>query len=179
MTICEKFKLMMASFADIKAAIIEKGGTVTGGYADYAKNIRQIYSDDEYIPQYKYPTERPPIIQYLIRVYDRIVFCYAVKDEIRQAIIDGGVDVPEDTPLSEYGNKIRQIQRFEITISNLYLGEYKTECRGQLTAQDGRPPYSWKQTWGFNIPGITMTSDGTILGTPMQTGSYNWGGSGN
>lgn len=25
MTICEKFKLMMASFADIKAAIIEKG----------------------------------------------------------------------------------------------------------------------------------------------------------
>lgn len=47
MTICEKFKLMMASFADIKAAIIEKGGTVTGGYADYAKNIRQIYSDDD------------------------------------------------------------------------------------------------------------------------------------
>ena len=28
MTICEKFKLMMASFADIKAAIAEKGGTV-------------------------------------------------------------------------------------------------------------------------------------------------------
>lgn len=43
MTICEKFKLMMASFADIKAAIIEKGGTVTGGYADYAKNIRNLY----------------------------------------------------------------------------------------------------------------------------------------
>lgn len=43
MTICEKFKLMMASFADIKAAIVEMGGTVTGGYAEYAKNIRQIY----------------------------------------------------------------------------------------------------------------------------------------
>ena len=42
MTICEKFKLMMASFADIRAAIVEKGGTVTGGYADYAKNI-EIY----------------------------------------------------------------------------------------------------------------------------------------
>lgn len=42
MTICEKFKLMMASFADIKAAIAEKGGTVTGGYADYAK-ISEIY----------------------------------------------------------------------------------------------------------------------------------------
>lgn len=37
MTICEKFKLMMASFADIKAAIIEKGVTVTGGYSEYAK----------------------------------------------------------------------------------------------------------------------------------------------
>lgn len=43
MTICEKFKLMMASFADIKAAIIEKGVTVTGGYSEYAKNIRKIY----------------------------------------------------------------------------------------------------------------------------------------
>lgn len=45
-----------------------------------------------------------------------------VKQEIRQAIIDGGVDVPDDTPFSEYGDKIRQIQRFEITTSNLYLG---------------------------------------------------------
>lgn len=44
MTICEKFKLMMASFADIKAAIIEKGVTVTGGYSEYAKNIRKIYA---------------------------------------------------------------------------------------------------------------------------------------
>lgn len=127
MTICEKLQLMMSSFADIRAAIIEKGGTVTGGYADYAKNIRQLYSDDEYTPKYQYPTEKPPIIQYLINLYNRIVFCYAVKQEIRQAIIDGGVDVPDDTPFSEYGDKIRQIQRFEITTSNLYLGEYKTE----------------------------------------------------
>ena len=175
MTICEKFKLMMASFADIKAAIIEKGVTVTGGYSEYAKNIHKIYSDENYTPEYQYPTEKPPIMQYLINLYNRITFCYAVKQEIRQAIIDGGVDVPDDTPFSEYGDKIRQIQRFEITTSNLYLGEYKTECRGQLTAQGGSPPYSWEQTWGSNIPGITMTSDGTISGTPMQTGGYNWG----
>lgn len=115
MTICEKFKLMMASFADIKAAIIEKGGTVTGGYADYAKNIRNLYSNDIYTSQYQYPTEKPPIMQYLINLYNRITFCYAVKQEIRQAIIDGGVDVPDDTPFSEYGDKIRQIQLFEIT----------------------------------------------------------------
>ena len=99
MTICEKFKLMMASFADIKAAIIEKGGTVTGGYADYAKNIRNLYSNDIYTSQYQYPTEKPPIMQYLINLYNRITFCYAVKQEIRQAIIDGGVDVPDDTNL--------------------------------------------------------------------------------
>ena len=99
MTICEKFKLMMASFADIKAAIAEKGGTVTGGYADYAKNIRNLYSNDTYAPQYKYPTEKSPIMQYLINLYNRITFCYAVKQEIRQAIIDGGVDVPDDTNL--------------------------------------------------------------------------------
>ena len=112
MTICEKFKLMMASFADIRAAIAEKGGTVTGGYADYAKNIRNLYSNDTYAPQYQYPTEKSPIMQYLINLYNRITFCYAVKQEIRQAIIDGGVDVPDDTPFSEYGDKIRQIQRF-------------------------------------------------------------------
>ena len=99
MTICEKFKLMMASFADIKAAIAEKGGTVTGGYADYAKNIRNLYSNDTYAPQYQYPTEKSPIMQYLINLYNRITFCYAVKQEIRQAIIDGGVDVPDDTNL--------------------------------------------------------------------------------
>ena len=149
MTICEKFKLMMASFADIRAAIAEKGGTVTGGYADYAKNIRNLYSNDTYAPQYQYPTEKSPIMQYLINLYNRITFCYAVKQEIRQAIIDGGVDVPDDTPFSEYGDKIRQIQRFEITTSNLYLGEYKTECRGQLTAQGGSPPYSWGTNLGF------------------------------
>lgn len=84
MTICEKFKLMMASFADIKAAIIEKGVTVTGGYSEYAKNIRKIYSDENYTPEYQYPTEKPPIMQYLINLYNRITFCYAVKQEIRQ-----------------------------------------------------------------------------------------------
>ena len=99
MTICEKFKLMMASFADIRAAIVEKGGTVTGGYADYAKNIRNLYSNDTYAPKYQYPTEKSPIMQYLINLYNRITFCYAVKQEIRQAIIDGGVDVPDDTNL--------------------------------------------------------------------------------
>ena len=99
MTICEKFKLMMASFANIRAAIVEKGGTVTGGYADYAKNIRNLYSNDTYTSQYQYPTEKSPIMQYLINLYNRITFCYAVKQEIRQAIIDGGVDVPDDTNL--------------------------------------------------------------------------------
>lgn len=79
MTICEKFKLMMASFADIKAAIIEKGVTVTGGYSEYAKNIRKIYSDENYTPEYQYPTEKSPIMQYLINLYNRITFCYAVQ----------------------------------------------------------------------------------------------------
>lgn len=73
----------MASFADIKAAIIEKGGTVTGGYADYAKNIRNLYSNDTYTSQYQYPTEKSPIMQYLINLYNRLTFCYAVKQEIQ------------------------------------------------------------------------------------------------
>lgn len=42
MTICEKFKLMVASFADIRAAIAEKGGTVTGDMPIMLK-ISEIY----------------------------------------------------------------------------------------------------------------------------------------
>lgn len=167
MTICEKFKLMMASFADIKAAIAEKGGTVTGGYADYAKNIRNLYSNDTYAPQYQYPTEKSPIMQYLINLYNRITFCYAVKQEIRQAIIDGGVDVPDDTPFSEYGDKIRQIQLFEIT-TNLIKFRQNEKFSIQMEAVGGKPPYKWEHS-GYAPKGMNFSEDGLLSGI-VKTG---------
>lgn len=167
MTICEKFKLMMASFADIRAAIAEKGGTVTGGYADYAKNIRNLYSNDIYTSQYQYPTEKPPIMQYLINLYNRITFCYAVKQEIRQAIIDGGVDVPDDTPFSEYGDKIRQIQLFEIT-TNLIKFRQNENFSIQLEAVGGKPPYKWEHS-GYAPKGMNFSEDGLLSGV-VKTG---------
>lgn len=168
MTICEKFKLMMASFADIKAAIIEKGGTVTGGYADYAKNIRNLYSNDIYTSQYQYPTEKPPIMQYLINLYNRITFCYAVKQEIRQAIIDGGVDVPDDTPFSEYGDKIRKIQLLEIA-TNFIKFRQNEKISIQLQAVGGKPPYKWKWKSYFAPNGINLSEDGLLTGI-VKTG---------
>lgn len=168
MTICEKFKLMMASFADIKAAIIEKGGTVTGGYADYAKNIRNLYSNDIYTSQYQYPTEKPPIMQYLINLYNRITFCYAVKQEIRQAIIDGGVDVPDDTLFSEYGDKIRKIQLLEIA-TNFIKFRQNEKISIQLEAVGGKPPYKWKWKSYFAPNGIEFSEDGILTGI-VKTG---------
>lgn len=61
MTILEKWRFMMLSFADIKAAVIEKGGNISAdkGYNRYANAIRQLYSDT-YTDEYAYP-ERLPI----------------------------------------------------------------------------------------------------------------------
>lgn len=98
MTICEKFKLMMASFADIKAAIAEKGG----------------------------------------------------------------VDVPDDTPFSEYGDKIRQIQLFEIT-TNLIKFRQNEKFSIQMEAVGGKPPYKWEHS-GYAPKGMNFSEDGLLSG---------------
>lgn len=44
----------------------------------------------------------------------------------------------------------------------------------QLTAQNGTPPYSWTLDSGSLPAGLTLNSDGSITGTPTQTGSFNF-----
>ena len=41
-----------------------------------------------------------------------------------------------------------------------------------LQAQGGAPPYSWSTAGGVLPPGLTMSTTGTITGTPTKSGSY-------
>ncbi len=166
MTIVEKLQLMMSSFEDIRAAIIEKGGSVSGGYANYAKGVRSVYSTDAYTPEYTYPQGGG--------IQNIIEFCKNVKEEIRQAIIAGKETCGEDVPLSEYGNKIREINNKPqiITPSGTEVGYLSKPCNYQLEATGGKPPYTWSSDLWW-LYGTRLNSDGTITGTPTMAGSFN------
>lgn len=159
MTIVEKWRLMLSSFADIKAAIIEMGGSITGGFANYAKGVRSIYSSDAYTPQYSYPEE----------LSDKLAFCNNVKEEIRQAIVGGDVECGEAVPLSEYGDKIRQLNKFEF-VKTCYTIPRLTPCSVPVEVRGGVPPYTFSVT---GLPReLTMSSDGIITGTATQSAAY-------
>ncbi len=163
MTILEKWQLMMSSFSDIRAAIIEKGGNIPDnkGYNRYANAIRQLYGDT-YTDEYAYPERLPVVISNIINY---VYWCKAVKEQIRQAIIGGGVECGVDVPLSEYGDKIREIQVLQIVTSEV-VAEYDTLITEQLQASGGQPPYKWSYTNSLRPPGCTITEDGILSGTP-------------
>lgn len=166
MTIVEKWRLMLSSFADIKSAITEMGGTVGTGYASYAKGVRSIYSTSSYTPHYTYPDKN--LIQG-VYISNQIVFCANIKEEIRRAIIDGGVECGEDVPLSEYGNKIRQINALQI-VTDAVIVVYDTPITAQLEATGGTPPYKWQTS--FTVPGTVWSEDGIITGQTKASGVY-------
>lgn len=165
MTICEKFEMMLSNFANIKTALENRGVTVGDGYTSYAKGVHDILGDD-YTPQCTYPSDGD--------IYDKVLSCKDIKEEIRQAIIDCGVDVAEDEPLSEYADKIAQIQ--QLTIGKVYVNtEYDTEINIQLEATGGKPPYTWEFINNAFVPdGIKLSSDGVLSGkTSVANCSYS------
>ncbi|MCI8521392.1 MAG: hypothetical protein HFE50_07855, partial [Clostridia bacterium] len=81
MTIAERWKKMLSSFADIKAAATEKGGSVTN-CSSYAKGVRSIYSSEEYEPKYTYP---PKSLIQGQNICNQLAFGLNIKEEIRQA----------------------------------------------------------------------------------------------
>lgn len=159
MTIAERWKKMLSSFADIKAAATEKGGSVTN-CSSYAKGVRSIYSSEEYEPKYTYP---PKSLIQGQNICNQLAFGLNIKEEIRQAITDGGVECGADIPLSQYGDKIRQLGvELEIIPFNIDIGEYSDSFTTQLQARGGKPPYKWQRLYGGG--GLELSSDGMLSG---------------
>lgn len=178
MAITDKWQRMLSSFADIKQAIIDMGGSVTGGYETYAKGVKSIYSTDSYIPQYVYPVKTSNLFEY---VQNQMTFCAAVKEEIRQAIIDGGVECSVTVPLSDYGDKIRAISTAEpLKIISSGLNWYPTFYVGrtnthQFRATGGTEPYTWKLSHsGLDAVGTFDTSTGIWTYTPPEMPNQTW-----
>lgn len=167
MTIVKKWRLMMTSFADIKTAIIEQGGTLPDGkgYNRYANAVRSIYSD-VYTDEYMYPKHLAVPITNAINL---VRWCIAIKEQIRQAIIGGGVECGTDIPLSQYGNKIREIAVFKILTTSPRSAVYRTPYEYQLEVRGGKAPYRWECD-AFPYHGLTLSDDGLISGTPTEGG---------
>lgn len=168
MTIVDKWQHMMSSFADIKAAVIEKGGTISGGYNLYAGAVRRIYSSAN-ADVYEYPEKIQNAAEYAAALVN---WCKEIKEQIRLAIVDGGVECDEIVPLSEYGNRIRSISvNLKVITTILPSAEYGVPYSAQLEAYGGTAPYTWKYI-GFGPAGLTVSEDGVIDFTPKSTGGY-------
>ena len=88
-------------------------GNVKAGYINrFPVTLPGLKSVSTYTDEYAYP-ERLPIA--ISNAINYVRWCKAVKEQIRQAIIAGGVECGTDVPLSEYRNKIREIQVLQIT----------------------------------------------------------------
>jgi hypothetical protein len=62
-----------------------------------------------------------------------------------------------------------------VTTTSLPSGTAGTAYSQTLAASGGTPPYTWSLTTGSLPPGLTLdTSTGTISGTPITPGTYNF-----
>jgi N,N-dimethylformamidase beta subunit-like protein/F5/8 type C domain-containing protein/putative Ig domain-containing protein len=61
-----------------------------------------------------------------------------------------------------------------ITTTTLPSGTVGAAYNSSLAATGGTPPYSWSLASGALPPGLTLSSGGTISGTPSQSGSFSF-----
>ncbi len=61
-----------------------------------------------------------------------------------------------------------------ITTTELPPAELSTPYAATLEAVGGTPPYTWSITSGSLPPGLSLSSDGTITGTPTATGTFTF-----
>jgi hypothetical protein len=58
---------------------------------------------------------------------------------------------------------------------NLPGGTVNEEYAGfQHTAEGGLIPYAWGVVNGDTPPGLNFNQNGSVTGTPTQSGTYNW-----
>jgi len=55
-------------------------------------------------------------------------------------------------------------------------GTVSTPYSQTLPASDGNPPYSWTMLGGALPPGLSLSGDGTLSGTPAQAGTFEFSG---
>jgi len=72
-----------------------------------------------------------------------------------------------------------RVDRFSVAIDDSSLSKCPTLCVGSpysavLAAVDGNPPYLWSITRGALPPGLTLSTDGHITGTPEQAGTFGF-----
>ena len=61
-----------------------------------------------------------------------------------------------------------------ITTTELPPAELNTPYMATLEAVGGTPPYSWVIASGSLPPGLSLSSDGTVTGTPTATGTFTF-----
>jgi len=61
-----------------------------------------------------------------------------------------------------------------INTTSLPAGQQGTQYTQALAASGGAPPYTWFLLSGSLPPGISLTSSGTLAGTPTAVGTYNF-----
>ena len=61
-----------------------------------------------------------------------------------------------------------------ITTTELPPAELNTPYMATLEAVGGTPPYTWSLASGSLPPGLSLSSDGTITGTPTATGTFTF-----
>jgi plastocyanin len=63
------------------------------------------------------------------------------------------------------------VAKLEITTAQLPAAKVGVAYTGNLAASGGVPPYQWKVTQGSLPAGLTLSSSGSISGTPTQKGT--------
>ena len=87
------------------------------------------------------------------------------------------VRVVDSTGVSAQANVTIVVNPGTLSISTLTLpdGTPNTPYDARLTATGGGLPYSWAFISGALPAGITLRSDGALVGTPTTPGTYNFG----
>lgn len=104
-----------------------------------------------------------------------------ITGEISGIPVENGIVTFEATVTDETGASDNR--EFTLSIRDLLAVETTTlsdwtvdlpEYHQTITAVGGQGPYEFEQTGGTLPPGITLTSDGTLSGTPDVSGTYSF-----